>query len=177
MVQPWNWYVYANHSMMTKLCHLTSCLRLADFNYFRERLGDKGSSVQSLSCVWLFVTPWTAARQAPCLSPTPGVYWNSCPSSKWCHPTILSSLIPFSSCLQSFLSENLIMGDPGPQSDYFRDPPKLALKLQIICISSRLPCPSGIIRMKSDHKTNIPWPDSTGWVITPKALPLSKVAH
>ena len=163
--------------MMTKLCHLTSCLRLTDFNYFRERLGDKGSSVQSLSCVWLFVTPWTAARQAPCLSPTPGVYWNSCPSSKWCHPTILSSLIPFSSCLQSFLSENLIMGDPGPQSDYFRDPPKLALKLQIMCISSRLPCPSGIIRMKSDHKTNIPWPDSTGWVITPKALPLSKVAH
>ena len=33
-----------------------------------------------------------------CPSPTPGVYSNSCPSSRWCHPTISSSLIPFSSC-------------------------------------------------------------------------------
>ena len=38
----------------------------------------------------------------PCPSPTPGVYSNSCPLSQWCHPTILSSVIPFSSCLQSF---------------------------------------------------------------------------
>ena len=38
----------------------------------------------------------------PCLSPTPGACSNSCPSSRWCHPTISSSVIPFSSCLQSF---------------------------------------------------------------------------
>ena len=38
----------------------------------------------------------------PCPSPTPGVYPNSCPLSWWCHPTISSSVIPFSSCLQSF---------------------------------------------------------------------------
>ena len=37
----------------------------------------------------------------PCLSPTPGVYSNSCPSSWWCHPTISSSVVPFSSCPQS----------------------------------------------------------------------------
>ena len=37
-----------------------------------------------------------------CLSPTPGVYSNSCPLSLWCHPIISSSVIPFSSCLQSF---------------------------------------------------------------------------
>ena len=37
-----------------------------------------------------------------CPSPTPGVYSNSCPLSQWCHPTISSSIIPFSSCLQSF---------------------------------------------------------------------------
>ena len=37
----------------------------------------------------------------PCPSPTPGVYSNSCPLSRWCHPTISSSVIPFS-CLQSF---------------------------------------------------------------------------
>ena len=38
----------------------------------------------------------------PCPSPTPGVYPNSCPLSGWCHPTISSSVVPFSSCLQSF---------------------------------------------------------------------------
>ena len=38
----------------------------------------------------------------PCPSPTRGVNSNSCPSSQWCHPTISSSVIPFSSCLQSF---------------------------------------------------------------------------
>ena len=38
----------------------------------------------------------------PCPSPTPGVYSNSCPLSWWCHPTISSAVIPFSSCLQSF---------------------------------------------------------------------------
>ena len=38
----------------------------------------------------------------PCPSPSPGAYSNSCPSSRWCHPTISSSVIPFSSCLRSF---------------------------------------------------------------------------
>ena len=38
----------------------------------------------------------------PCPSPTSGAYSNSCPSSRSCHPTISSSVIPFSSCLQSF---------------------------------------------------------------------------
>ena len=38
----------------------------------------------------------------PCPSPTPRVYPNSCPLSRWCHPAISSSVMPFSSCLQSF---------------------------------------------------------------------------
>ena len=89
------------------------------------------SSVQSLSRVQLFATPWIAAcnvaivhHQLPeftqthahrvgdaiqpssmqccnCPSPTPRVYSNSCPSSWWCHPAISSSVIPFSSCPQS----------------------------------------------------------------------------
>ena len=37
-----------------------------------------------------------------CPSPTPGACSNSCPLSRWCHPTISSSVVPFSSCLQSF---------------------------------------------------------------------------
>ena len=38
----------------------------------------------------------------PCPSPTPGVHSNSCPSSQWCHPAISFSVVPFSSCPQSF---------------------------------------------------------------------------
>ena len=61
------------------------------------------SSVQSLSCVWLFLTPnGLQHARPPCPSPTPGVYPNSCPSMWWCHPTISSFVVPFSSCPQSF---------------------------------------------------------------------------
>ena len=60
------------------------------------------SSVQSLSHIWLSATQWTAVHQ-PSLSLTNSwVYSNSCPLSQWCHPTISSSVIPFSSHLQSF---------------------------------------------------------------------------
>ena len=38
----------------------------------------------------------------PCPTPTPWAYSNSCPLSQWCHPAISSSVVPFSSCLQSF---------------------------------------------------------------------------
>ena len=40
--------------------------------------------------------------RAPCPSPTPGVHPNPCPLSRWCHPAISFSVIPFSSCPQSF---------------------------------------------------------------------------
>ena len=59
------------------------------------------SSVQSLILVQLFVAPWTTACQTS-LSPTPRAYSNSCQLNRWCHPTISSSVIPFSSCSQSF---------------------------------------------------------------------------
>ena len=60
------------------------------------------SLVQSLSHVQLFATPWTVSRQTPCPSPTPRVHQNSCPLRWWGHPNIWSSLVPFSSCPQSF---------------------------------------------------------------------------
>ena len=59
------------------------------------------SSVQSLSHVSLWPHKPQHARP-PCPSPTPGVHPNPCPLSRWCHPTISSSVIPFSSCPQSF---------------------------------------------------------------------------
>ena len=81
-----------NWGPRAELWHLGSCLEFI--------------SVQSLSRVQLFVTPWTAAHQAS-LSITnfPVQHQscsNSCPSSQWCHPTISPSVIPFFSHLQSF---------------------------------------------------------------------------
>ena len=50
----------------------------------------------------------------PSPSPTPGVHPNSLPSSRWCHPTILSSVVPFSSCPQSLpASESFPMSQPS----------------------------------------------------------------
>ena len=60
------------------------------------------SSIQSLSHVQLFATPWMQHARPPCPSPNPGVHPNPCPSNWWCHLTISSSVIPFSSCPQSF---------------------------------------------------------------------------
>ena len=60
------------------------------------------SSVQLFSHVQLFVTPWTAACQASLSITNSRAYSTSCPLSWWCHPTISSSVVPFSSCLQSF---------------------------------------------------------------------------
>ena len=47
----------------------------------------------------------------PCPSPTPRVYSNSCPLSRWCHPAISSSVIPFSSCPQSFPSSRVFSNE------------------------------------------------------------------
>ena len=58
------------------------------------------SSVQLLSCVQLFVTPWTAVCQAS-LSITNSQSLLTFPLSQWCHPTISSSVVPFSSYLRS----------------------------------------------------------------------------
>ena len=56
----------------------------------------------SLSRAQLSATQWPKHARLPCPSPTPRVYPNSCPLSRWCHPAISSSVVPFSSCPQSF---------------------------------------------------------------------------
>ena len=61
-------------------------------------------SVQFSSVAQLSDSLWPHGPQharPPCPSPIPGVYSNSCPLSRWCHPTISSSVVPFSSCPQS----------------------------------------------------------------------------
>ena len=72
-------------AFLYSLCHC--CQSYAQFS----------SVIQSFQ---LFAAPWTAAR-LPCPSPNPEACSNSCPSSQWYHSTISSSVISFSSCLQS----------------------------------------------------------------------------
>ena len=77
---------------------------LSQLKWFQWRLIIQFSSVQFSRSV-VFDSLWRHGLQhtrPPCPSPTPGVYPNSCPLSRWCHLTISSSVVPFSSCLQSF---------------------------------------------------------------------------
>ena len=60
-------------------------------------------SVQSHSAVSdSFWSHGLQYARLPCLSSTPGACSNSCPSSQWCHPTISSPVVPFTSCFQSY---------------------------------------------------------------------------
>ena len=85
-------------------------------NFAMERT-DKTISVQfSCSVVSDSLRPHEPQHaRPPCLSPTPRVYLNSCPSTRWCHPAISSSVIPFSSCLPSFPASGLF-----PMCQFFR---------------------------------------------------------
>ena len=87
------------------------------------RMGDWGTErwsgltvvVQSLSRVRLFATPWTSEHaRVPSPSLFLGACSNSCPLSQRCHPTISSSVAPFSSCLQSFPASGYF-----PMSQFF----------------------------------------------------------
>ena len=143
-----------------------------------------------LSCVWLFVTPWTVTRQAPLSmglntgvgsfqfshsvvsdslrphelqharppgpSSTPGVHPNSCPSSQWCHPTISSSVVPFSSCPQ-----------PLPASESFPMSQLFAWGGQSIGVSAS----ASVLPMNTQDWSPLEW---TGW-ISLKSKGLSRV--
>ena len=79
-------------------------------------LGYREPSVQ-FSCSVVSDSLWPHGLQhtkPPCLSPTPGVYSNSCLLTRWCHPTISSSVVPFSSHLQSFPASGSF-----PRSQFF----------------------------------------------------------
>ena len=82
----------------------------------------------------------------PCPSPTPGVHPNPCPLSRWCHPTILSSVVPFSSCLQSF-----------PASGSFPMSQLSASGGQSIGVSAS----TSVLPMKTQDLSPLGW---TGWI-------------
>ena len=95
----------AQRSFFITFLWIWNCIKIKSFPPKVNNCFSQFSSVQSLSRVRFFATPWIAAHQAS-LSIT-GVQPNSRPSSQWCHPAISSSVIPFSSCPQSL---------PAPES-------------------------------------------------------------
>ena len=101
------WKFYQNLQMMTDCVHLLPDSK-GDGRVCHAiwHIGMVGNSVQFSCSVMSDSLRLHGLQHArpTCPSPTPGVYPNSCPLSWWCHPTISSSVVPFSSCLQSFLA-------------------------------------------------------------------------
>ena len=82
---------------------------------FKHRLWNQGSFQFSCSVVSDSLRPHKLQHaRPPCPSQTPGVHSDSCPLSRWCHPAISSSVIPFSSCPQS-----LPASESFPMSQHF----------------------------------------------------------
>ena len=104
------------------------------------------SSVQLLSHVWLFATHEPQHARAPCPSPNPGVHPNPCPLCQWCCPTISSSVVPFSSCPQSF-----------PASGSFQMSQLFASGGQSIGVSAS----TSVLPMNTQDWSPLGW---TGWI-------------
>ena len=85
----------------------------------------------------------------PCLSPTPAVYSNSCPSSWWCHPPISSSVVPFSSCPQS-----LPASGSSPMSQLFASGGQ----------STGVSASTSVLPMNTQDWSPLGW---TGWISLP----------
>ena len=108
----------------------------------------KFCSIQ-FSCLVMSDTLWSHGprhNRPPCPSPNPRVYSNSCPSSRWCHPTISSSDVPFSSCPQSF-----------PASGSFPVSQLFASGGQSIGVSAS----SSVLPMNTQDWSPLGW---TGWI-------------
>ena len=82
----------------------------------------------------------------PCPSPTPGAYSKSCPSSRWCHPTSSSSVVPFSSCLQSFPASGSV-----PMSQIFASGGR----------SNGVSASASVLLMNIEERSPSEW---TGWI-------------
>ena len=112
------------------------------------------SSVQSSrSVVSDYLRPHEPQHtRPPCPSPTPSVYPNPCPSSQWCHPTISSSVITFSSYLQSF-----------PASGSFQMSQLFASGGQSTGVSAS----TSVLPMNTQDWSTLGW---TGWILQSKGL-------
>ena len=87
-----------------------------------------------------------STKRPPWPSPTPGVHSNSCPSSRWCHPAISPSVIPFSSCPQSL-----------PASESFPMSQLFAWGGQSVGVSAS----ASVLTMNTQDQSPLEW---TGWI-------------
>ena len=88
------WFYFCKYSLLTypsltSLYSLDETIDLSSVQFSRSVMSDSLRPHESQHA------------RPPCPSPTPGVHWDSRPSSQWCHPAISSSTVPFSSCPQS----------------------------------------------------------------------------
>ena len=116
--------------------------------YFSCSFNYQFSSVQ-FSCSGVSDSLWPHELQharPPCPSPTPGIHPNSCPLSQWCHPTISSSVVLFSSCPQSF-----------PASESFQMSQLFAWGIQSIGVSAS----ASVLPMNTQDWSPLEW---TGWI-------------
>ena len=126
---------------------------------------DPFSSVQ-FSCSVMASSLWPHESQharPPCPSPTPGVHPNPCPLSQWCRPTISSSVVPFSSCPQSFPASGSF-----PMSQLFTSGVQ---SIGVSASTSVLPMNTqdwsslgwtGWTFLQSKGLSRVPWSDGTG---------------
>ena len=106
-------------------------------------------SVQ-FSCSIMSESSWSHElkhARPPCPSPTPGVHPNSCPLSRWCHPAISSSVIPFSSHIQSF-----------PASGFFQ------MSQLIASCGQNIEASASVLPMNIQDWFPLGW---TGWISSP----------
>ena len=142
---------FSHHETSRVLCHfhlywrevklrdLVSCLRFHNWS-----LGSVQFSHSVVSDSLWPREPQNA--RPPCLSPTPGVHPNPCALSRWCHPTISSSVVPFSFCPQSF-----------PASGSFQKSQFCASRGQSIGVSASISVPP----MNTQDWSPLGW---TGWI-------------
>ena len=112
---PWTEESAGLQSMGLQKCQ-SWLTRLSTYHALHTKLWDIQGKIKGTRCCSSFRLVSSVAQvvsdslwphepqhiRPPCPSPTPRVYLNSCPLSPWCHPTISSSTVPFSSCPQSF---------------------------------------------------------------------------
>ena len=111
-LKPENVPLYSKRTKIKLICHVSQC-KWAKLDLKIIALTPKPNSSVQFSCsvVSNSLRPHELQHtRPPWPSPTPGVYPNSCPSSRWCHPAISSSVVLFSSCPQSLPeSESFLM--------------------------------------------------------------------
>ena len=120
-ISPWDGSITTVNISSYTFIHMSEYIRilyfhLLSFFYFclRGHHMHPFSSVQSFSGVRLFGTHESQHASPPCPSPTPRVRSDPRPLSQWCHSTISSSVVPFSSCLPS-----LPTSESFPMSQFF----------------------------------------------------------